>query len=202
MASARFPPPGPDAAPPPGLAPATPVATALGWRPVGALQPGDRLLTVDGGAVPMLRLDRIDLPIRLRAVRVPPWALGNRRGVCLGPGQGVVIHSPVAEELYADPFAILPAEALIGWRGILPLPHGRVVMVLPRFAAPQVIYAARELLVACPGASGGAVGAVQPLLEPVIFPPDQARHLARCLMAADLGQGLRASQAATGVVPS
>lgn len=181
---------------PVGLGLTTPVATPEGWRPAGEIAPGDQLLTVDGGPAAVVELARMDLAPRDRAVRVPPWALGNRRGVCLAPGQGVLIHEPLAEELYDDPFAVLPAAALVGWRGIAALPHGTVPMVLPRFRAPQVIYAARELMVACPGA--GSPGA----LAPVVFPPDQARHLALCLIAEEVGAALRPPQAAAGVMPS
>ena len=184
---------------PVGLGPTTPVATATGWRPAGEIAPGDRLLTMDAGAVPVVDLARLALTPRDRAVRVPPWALGNRRGVCLAPGQGVVIHEPLAEELYADPFAVLPVAALVGWRGIAALPHGAVPMVLPRFAAPQVIYAARELMVACPGVTPGTGPA--PDLGPVAFPPAQARHLALCLMAEEVGAALGGRQAAAGKVP-
>lgn len=185
---------------PVGLGLTTPVATPSGWRPAGEIAPGDRLLTVDAGPVAVVDLARLDLAPRDRAVRVPPWALGNRRGVCLAPGQGVMIQEPLAEELYADPFAVLPVGALVGWRGIAALPHGAVPMVLPRFRAPQVIYAARELMVACPGAGPGS-GPWRDL-APVHFPPDQARHLALCLMAEEVGAAFGARQAAAGVTPS
>lgn len=181
---------------PVGLGLTTPVATPDGWRPAGEIAPGDRLLTVDAGAVAVEALARFELAPRDRAVRVPPWALGNRRGVCLAPGQGLLLHEPLAEALFADPFAVLPARALVGWRGIAVLPHGAVPMVLPQFAAPQVIYAARELMVACPGAGPGRE------LAPVHFPPDQARHLALCLIAEEVGAMLAAPQAAAGVMPS
>ena len=182
--------------PPVGLGLTTPVATPTGWRPAGEIAPGDLLFTMDAGAVAVTGVERIDLAARVRAVRVPSWALGNRRGGSLAPGQGILLHEPLAEELYADPFAVLPVSALIGWRGIVALPHGAAPMVLPRFRAPQVIYAARELLVACPG-EGPAQA-----LSPVPFPADQARHLALCLMAQDLGTALAASQAAAGTMPS
>lgn len=181
---------------PVGLGLTTPVATPTGWRRMGEIVPGDLLFTMDAGAVAVTGVERIDLTARVRAVRVPSWALGNRRGVSLAPGQGILLHEPLAEELYADPFAVLPIGALVGWRGIVALPHGAVPMVMPRFRAPQVIYAARELLVACPG-EGPA-----PHLSPVPFTPEQARHLALCLMAEDLGAALRSGQAATGAMPS
>lgn len=195
MVRARISKKGPGDAQPVGLGPTTPVATPSGWRSAGEIVPGDRLLTVDAGAVTVVDLARLDLAPRARAVRVPPWALGNRRGVCLAPGQGVLIHDDLAEELYADPFAVPPVAALVGWRGISTLPHGAVPMVLPRFAAPQVIYAARELMVACPGAGPS------PDLAPVLFPPEQARHLALCLMAEEVGAALAGRHAAAGRVP-
>ena len=103
-----------------------------------------------------------------------------------------MIHEPWRRSFSPIPLPSLPVGALVGWRGIASLPHGAVPMVLPRFRAPQVIYAAREMMVACPGTA--APGA----LAPVAFPPDQARHLALCLMADEVGAAFGARQAAAG----
>lgn len=193
-----------------GLAASTPVATATGWRNAGDLKAGDLILSFEAGPQPIRRLVQ-EIPRAMAPplwpLWVPPWALDNREGLRLLPDQPVLIETDLAEVLYGDPFAVMPAEALEGWRGIsrcAPLPGEPVVGL--SFDAPQVIYASRSLLLPCPGLdrSGVEGGVLDISSDPVPYSPAQARHLIACLMAEELGGALRRvpPQAAFGVAGS
>jgi hypothetical protein len=124
---------------------------------------------------------------------VPAWALDNREEITLLPEQKVLIEADVAEELYGDPFALVPAQALEGWRGIArrrPPPTFSVVQL--GFASPHVLYASRGLLLSCPGdpfADGGWADQGY-----CTYSLAQARHLVACMIAEDAGAALSRSR--------
>ncbi|MFN3643354.1 MAG: Hint domain-containing protein [Gemmobacter sp.] len=206
-----------------GLAPGTPIATPGGWKSVEALRPGDRVLTVDDGPVPIRAIQpsgeggdpagwprahwpRAHWPIAHwpsahwpRAhwpLAVPAGALGNRWPVTLLPDQPVLVEAEAADALFDDPFALVPARALVGWRRIAPVPPSRGLRPIAlAFDAAQVIYAGSALLLHCAGA-----GSPPPLLpeDPpryVPLPLGAARVLASCMIAEDAGAALAAAPA-------
>jgi hypothetical protein len=189
-----------------GLLACTPVATTDGWKPALDLRAGDHVLTFEHGPRPVCRLTQtlpsLTLPPPCWPLLLPAWALDNRDELRLLPDQMVLLETDLAEELYGDPFALLPAEALEGWRGITrcaPVPGEAVVELW--FDRPAVLYASRALLLACPGRDGVALAhpAAAPDLiptlgrtEPVPCSLAQARHLVACLIAEDVGGALRA----------
>lgn len=131
-----------------GLLAGTHVASNLGWRPVEALTPGDKVLTFDHGMQVIAELHRetISAPAgHLSDFRCPLYvprdALMNRVPLWLMPDQGVLLESELVEDAQGDPFAIVPACALEGYRGIRRMhPGGELELVIPRFAQDQVIY--------------------------------------------------------------
>lgn len=131
-----------------GFMAGTHVASSLGWRPVEALTVGDEVLTFDHGMQPIVELGRETLVLSegpMEAAQcpllVPRDALNNRVPMYLMPDQGVLIESDLVEDAKGDPFAVVPACALDGYRGIQRLhPGARMELIVPRFAQDQVIY--------------------------------------------------------------
>lgn len=190
-----------------GILRGTPVATAEGWRPVETVSPGDLLLTFDDGLRPVAevmhtatRPDPADWPPVHWPLALPQGVLGNSTPLRLLPDQLLLLESDRAEEMFGDPFALLPARALEGWRGIAgerPVAGDAAVILL--FAAEQVIYAQSSLLLHCPGQADGDLTAAADLLRAAEarYAPlslTAARQLAVALMAEDVGAAL--SQAA------
>ena len=132
-----------------GICAGTLVATERGWQPVEAIRVGDMVLTFDHGSAQVLEVTRGALwsgwgacPRALWPVAVPVGVLGNKRTMLVPPEQLVMIESDVAEDLFGDPFSLVPAAALEGYRGITRVaPHGMIEVVTLRFAEDQVVYA-------------------------------------------------------------
>lgn len=159
-----------------GLLAGTLVATETGWRPVETLAAGDRLVTFDRGNQPLVAVARSRLisrpsrlPVAARPLSVPAGALGNRRCMRLLPGQAVMIESDLAERLYGDPFALVPAAALDGWRGIARTPaEPEAEVVHLALARDAVIYAEGMVLIHCPRCAPSPDN---------IMPPETGRYL-------------------------
>ncbi len=145
-----------------GIASGTLIATDKGWRPVQMLAVGDMVLTFDNGGERVLEVSRRVLwrgqgvcPRALWPLAVPAGVLGNRRAMLLLPDQNVMIESDLAEVLFGDPFALLPAAALQGYFGITRVcPHGTIEVVAIRFAEDQVVYANGSGMLHCGSITG------------------------------------------------
>ena len=143
-----------------GLLAGTRVATAMGWRAVEALAPGDMVLTFDNGLQPLVDVRRetfwvadMMTPAAYASVMVPAGALGNSEELELLPDQGVLIESDAACDVHGDPFAVMAAKLLVGYRGITRVaPRAQVEVITLVFAAEQVIYAEGGALIHCPRA--------------------------------------------------
>lgn len=141
-----------------GFIAGTRVASNLGWRDVSALSVGDLVLTFDNGMQPITELRRtmmwVDAPESAAAhwpVTVPAGALDNRVELTLLADQGVLVESDAASDMYGDPFAIVPAVALVGYRGITRrAPQQQIEVLCISFAEEQVIYAEGGTLLHCP----------------------------------------------------
>ena len=141
-----------------GLMAGTRVASNLGWRAIEALTVGDKALTFDHGMREIIEIRRstvwTDAPDTTPAmwpVIVPADALGNHEELTLLADQGVLVESDAAADMYGDPFAIVPAHALDGVRGITrAVPPHRIELIAVYFADEQVIYAEGGALIHCP----------------------------------------------------
>ncbi len=141
-----------------GLLAGTHVASNLGWRPVEALAVGDQVLTFDHGMQVITGLQRDTLVAgsgavtALRApVYIPADALFNRAPMWVMPDQGVLIESDLLEQQFGDPFAIVPACTLDGYRGIERVrPGARMELIRPQFSGDEVIYAEAGAMAYCP----------------------------------------------------
>lgn len=144
-----------------GLVAGTKVATQMGWRVVEAVTAGDQVLTFDGGLQTVAavtrqvvcthgaRTDYADWPLT-----VPAGALGNREDMILMPQQAVLVESDTAEAVFGDPFAMIPAAALDGFRGIYrTAPAAQFEVVTLQFAQDEVVFANIGALFFCPAAT-------------------------------------------------
>lgn len=140
---------------PGGLMGTTHVASNLGWRQADKLAVGDKVLTFDNGMQPIAEIHRETVympeggfsPAQC-PLFVPADALYNRAPMWLMPDQGVMLESELAEDENGDPFVIVPACALEGYRGIRrQQPGARLELVMPRCENDEVIYAEAGTLV-------------------------------------------------------
>lgn len=175
-----------------GFLAGTHVASNLGWRPVEALTAGDKVLTFDHGMQTIVELQRettlpgeggLD-PARCPLL-VPRDALMNRVPLWLMPDQGVLLESELVEDTQGDPFAVVPASTLEGYRGIRRMhPGSQLDLITPRFAQDQVIYLEAGML-------GFAAASRNLMCGRVFFeesdyqvlPPEEARGLVLSMMA-------------------
>ncbi|SNX67422.1 Hint domain-containing protein [Cereibacter ovatus] len=189
-----------------GIFAGTSVATPKGWRAAELIREGDAVLTMDGPPQPvrMARHSRIrpaQWPPSLAPLHVPPGALDNRAALLLLSGQLVLLETERAETLCGEPFALVPAAALDGFRGIARMPPpDETLAVSLGFAQEQVIYAAGATLLRCAGLEVPE-DPVQAMLTrtAVARPPaltlEQGLHLIACLLAEEAGAALRGQAA-------
>lgn len=141
-----------------GMVAGTLVATEMGWLPVEDLRPGDRVVTFDNGMVPVrdaglsqLMTGGSRVPRAYWPLLVPEKALGNRKEMLLLPEQSVLIESDEGENLFGDPFLLVAASALDGFRGIERVPPApEMNIVTLRFDSEEVVYANGMVLMHCP----------------------------------------------------
>ena len=141
-----------------GLVAGTQVATQMGWRDVAAIAVGDLVLTFDGGMQMVAAVERQtfstggDLaPADTWPIFVPAEALGNRDDMFLLSQQSVMIEADAAEEVFGDPFAMIPALALEGFRGITRVPPAeKIDLITLAFAQDEVVFVNTGALIFCP----------------------------------------------------
>lgn len=176
-----------------GLVSGTKVATEHGWRAVETVAIGDQVMTFDHGLQKVISIKRAALwhgvgncPRHLQPMAVPVGALGNEQPLLLLPEQHVVVESDVAESVFGDPFAVIPALALEGYRGITRMaPHAKVEVVQLVFAESQVVYANGMGLIHCASVSTGRIDL---MLEEEPFYSVLSLEMARALVAAMISE--------------
>ncbi|TVP73902.1 MAG: hypothetical protein EA339_01895 [Rhodobacteraceae bacterium] len=111
-----------------GLVSSTLVATPAGWQPVAGLFKGDEVITFDHGrqkivAHDMIRIKRDAITEQTAyTMAIPAGVLGNNRELHVMPDQEVLVESDEAEELFGDPFVLIPAAMLEGFKDIQKCP--------------------------------------------------------------------------------
>ncbi len=136
----------------------THVASNLGWRGVDALCAGDLVLTFDHGMQPIVDIQRELLfmpadgvPEAHCPVLIPEGALHNRTDMWLMPEQGLMVESDAAIDALGDPFAVVPAQALIGFKGVRRAEeYDRLEVTTLAFANDEVVYVEGGMLAHCP----------------------------------------------------
>jgi hypothetical protein len=175
-----------------GLLGGTHVASNLGWRQADKLAVGDLVLTFDHGMQPITEIHRETVympeggfsPAQC-PLFVPVDALFNRVPMWLMPDQGVMLESDLAEDDNGDPFVVVPACALEGYRGIRRgQPGARLELVMPRCEDDQVIYAEAGTLAFNPTPRSALELAGGLTASPYrVMGPQEARQLVVDLMA-------------------
>ena len=183
-----------------GLVAGTWVATAIGWRPVEAIAKGDMVLTFDRGMLPVREVTRSRhwqgdtvCPPSLWPLMVPAGALGNQEPMALLPEQYVMVESDTADMLFGDPFSLLEAAGLDGFRGIeRALPADGLEVVQLHFDEDEVVFANAGALVFCPGVRALDIAAMLDARDTGtyhVLPGDEATMLVDCLRDEDAVAG-------------
>jgi hypothetical protein len=141
-----------------GFVTGTCVASNLGWRAVEALSVGDKVLTFDHGMQTIVDIQRETmvapdhmLPSLQSPILVPEGAMNNRKDLWLMPDQGMLVESDAATDALGDPFAVVPARALKGLRGIRSAPSSvRLEITTLSFGQDEVVYVEGGMLAHCP----------------------------------------------------
>lgn len=177
-----------------GIVAGTRIATSMGWRPVEAIAAGDMVMTFDHGLRPVMAVHRAQLfagrnacPRHMMPLAVPEGALGNASPMLLLPEQNVLVESDLAEAVFGDPFALIPAAALEGYRGIGRItPHQRVEIVVLQFAEDEVIYANGTGMMHCSSIHGSSITAMLDEASPYsALPMDMARAIVAQMIEAE-----------------
>ncbi|MBS1303340.1 Hint domain-containing protein [Loktanella sp. SALINAS62] len=176
-----------------GLISGTKLATQIGWRTVDAIVPGDQCLTFDGGLQTVTSVECHAVQTGGAAsdpttwpLTVPAGALGNKEPLLLLPDQAVLVESDTAEAVFGDAFALIPAKALDGLRGIHRSPPPDTINVFfVRFAQDEIVFANFGALFQCPAQADLLADPVDPAYK--ILTLDQAKLLVQCLTQEDLG---------------
>lgn len=183
-----------------GLVAGTLVATAMGWRPVEAIAEGDLVLTFDRGMQPVRGVIRAinwdhdtECPKSLWPLKVPAGALGNRSDMTLLPEQSVMVESDTADMLFGDPFTLLNAADLDGFRGIERVhPEAEIDVIQLNFDDDEIIFANAGALVFCPSLAVINMAELmreRDVAEYATLPSDEAAMLIECLRDEDVVAG-------------
>lgn len=143
-----------------GIMTGTRLWARAGWCPIGNVEIGTEVLTFDAGFQEVRDVQRAPLwggdgpcPRHLWPLEVPTGVLGNRDPLMLMPDQPIMIEIDAAEELFDDPFAIIPVRALEGVCGIARLePEEKSMVTTLRFDADQIMFANSGPMFLCPSA--------------------------------------------------
>lgn len=170
-----------------GVVAGTRIATAAGWKSVEAINAGEKVLTFDAGLQVVTKVTRTTLwdgdaacPVNFWPLSVPTGALGNREEIKVLPCQSILVQSDRAEDIYGDPFSLIPARAINGMKGVSRVaPDKNLQVVILHFATEQVIFTQAGALFLCP-ACRDFVGQINEEEEQPFYPllrMDEARFL-------------------------
>ena len=125
-----------------GLTAGTPVMTAEGLLPVDYLQPGDRIVTRNGG---MVQLDSVTATCAChRGIRIGAGALGRNAPateLVLPQHQPILLRGGLAQEFRGQDQALVPAIALLDLPGVEDEGSCELRLFRPVFDRPRIVYA-------------------------------------------------------------
>lgn len=101
-----------------------PILTPDGYRPVETLEVGDRVITRDHGAQPLLWVGAREVSGlgAMAPVRFAPDALGNPWAFRVSPNHRILIKGPAADLTMGTPEVLVPAKHLVNDHSIRPAP--------------------------------------------------------------------------------
>ncbi|MEQ9695132.1 Hint domain-containing protein [Shimia sp. SDUM112013] len=151
-----------------GFVEGTHVASQQGWTPIEDLRVGDKVLTFDNGAQKITSIVRNALwngpgpcPESFWPLLIEEDTIGNGEEMLLMPHQGVLIESEEIMDHWGDPFAVIPAAALLILEGVERCePVEPVEIILPVFETDQMVYADFGALLFCQAQWGVNAGVV------------------------------------------
>lgn len=174
-----------------GLVATTMVATSRGWMMVHDLKVGDLVLTFDAGLQTVTQINRevpwsepTDCPEALWPLEIPTGAFGNNKPFHLLSSQNIMVESDAAEDMFGDPFSLIPASALLGLRGIERVPPKDAMEIVHiYFADEQVVFGEHGALYLCPSSRDMVDVALGEGKDPLysILPMAEARIVASSL---------------------
>lgn len=93
----------------------TPIETARGPVPAGALKPGDMVVTADNGLQPVMRINRMRLPSRgsFSPVILRAPYLGQGSDVLISADQLVLLDGPEVEYMFGEEEVLVQAGMLV-----------------------------------------------------------------------------------------
>ncbi len=151
-----------------GLTAATLVDTTQGWIAAEGLRIGTGVYTIEGGARPVLALDRHVLAAGRMVVRLPGGSFGNCSYLDLMPDQVIVLDQPDGSDLQCA------ARSLVGRRGATFFRLERALeCVTPLFAEDEVIWTNSGTRLFC----AGIVQAPAMARETVRYLPEALRRV-------------------------
>ncbi|MEM7732978.1 MAG: Hint domain-containing protein [Pseudomonadota bacterium] len=176
---------------PSGLVGGAMLATSRGWMAAGELQPGDLVLTFDAGLQAVTQVSREtpwdddeECPQALWPLEVPAGAFGNDRPFYLMGGQNIMVESDAAEDMFGDPFSVIPAGTLQGVRRIEKAPPKAAMEIVHiYFSEEQVVFGEHGALYLCPSSRDVLEMAFDRAKDPLysILPPAEAQIIASSL---------------------
>lgn len=125
------------------LAAGTRVAVPGGERPVESLRPGDEVLTLDNGPLPLRWTGRRTVRGEgaLAPVRICAGVLGNRRELIVSPQHRMLISGWQSELGFGEPEVLVAAKHLTHWAGVERISVPEVDYVHLLFDDHQIILA-------------------------------------------------------------
>ena len=134
------------------------IDSATGWRAVETLRIGDLVHSFDGGARRVQGLDRNWLAPGEAAglMLVPGGAFDNCSDLVLPEHQHLLIDTLGDPDLPDAMMVLIPAAALVGFRGVRRVPVARPLEVVTPLFADEAIYANSGALLYCPAMAHGA----------------------------------------------
>jgi len=129
------------------------LATPLGWKNAAQLAVGEEVMTFDHGFQPIksIKIKRHSVYNDAIPLIVTAGAVGNNREFLVPEHQAVLMESDKAEQLLGNPFALVRASDLLGYKGITRIvPSDEFHVVSLEFENDQVVVGANGGLLFCP----------------------------------------------------
>ncbi|MEM9032855.1 MAG: Hint domain-containing protein, partial [Pseudomonadota bacterium] len=121
----------------------TMIDTPRGPYPIEQLAPGDLVLTLENGPVPIRWHGRRVVVGHGDAapIRFGPGTLGNARPLLVSPQHRILVTDHRAQLNFGEDEILVPAKALIDGRGVFPSPVERIAYHHILFDTHQIIWA-------------------------------------------------------------
>jgi hypothetical protein len=128
------------------LAQTAEIATARGWSRAGVLRPKDEVITYHRGLRPVASVTTHEGG---EIIRVPAGPLGNSLPFEISATDLVAFEADVCDIMHDCAVVLLPAEALVGFRGITKAEARADSRVVLTFDQPELVFQRTGALLYC-----------------------------------------------------